>query len=455
MKFKLICICGILLMSISCNKYLDKKSNTSLLIPASLKDAQALLDAYQEMNSVHTPSFGEVSANDYFLKREIYNGMTLQDQHNYTWRYYFPGSRTDWEQGYRGIYMSNLCLEILKKISRNKNNATSWDQVCGSALFYRSYNFLMLLWNFAKAYDSQTADEDLGIALRQTSDFNIPSTRSTNQASYDQVIEDTKASIQLLPDYPILATRPSKCAAYGLLARCFLTMREYEKALLYSDSALQLNSALMNLNDDEDIPLGLNATYPFKRFNKETIFYTEMDGSPSFFKSASKSRMDSFLVSTYDKNDLRKTAYFTGKGDGFYQFKGSYSGSTACFSGISVDEMYLIRAECYVRTGEAAKGLEDLNKLLRTRYKTNTFSPYINESESQALEVVLLERRKELTMRGLRWIDIKRLNKEGANITLKRVEDDGIYTLLPNANYYAVQLPDDIIELTGMPQNPL
>ena len=56
-------------------------------------------------------------------------------------------------------------------------------------------------------------------------------------------------------------------------------------------------------------------------------------------------------------------------------------------------------------------------------------------------------------MRGLRWMDLKRLNKEGANIVLKRVTEDKEYTLLPNSNFYALPIPEDIIQLTGMPRN--
>jgi starch-binding outer membrane protein, SusD/RagB family len=63
------------------------------------------------------------------------------------------------------------------------------------------------------------------------------------------------------------------------------------------------------------------------------------------------------------------------------------------------------------------------------------------------------ERRKELTMRGLRWIDIKRLNKEGAGIVLKRLIGDKTYTLQPNDPRYALPLPADIILNTGMQQN--
>jgi hypothetical protein len=65
----------------------------------------------------------------------------------------------------------------------------------------------------------------------------------------------------------------------------------------------------------------------------------------------------------------------------------------------------------------------------------------------------LQERRKELTMRGLRWIDIKRLNKEGGNITPKRFVDDKLILLPPNDDRYALQLPADLILNTGLQQN--
>lgn len=454
MKNKMIILLLMAAVAASCNKYLDKKNNTQLIVPNSLSDLQAILDNADQMNNSLTPSLGETSADDYFLERTIYNGLILGYQENYTWRYYFFPTENDWSFGYKPVYNANLALDLLKNIGRDAQNTTAWDNVKGSALFYRSYNFLNLLWNYAKAYDSASAGKDWGIALRLTSDFNVPTTRATNKECYEQVISDTKDCIPLLPDYPQAVTRPSKGAAYGLLARCYLSMRDYNDALLYADSCLKLNNQLMDLNGDGDIPAGISASYPFKQFNKETIFYSEMDGFPSFYYS-SKSRVDTILYSLYADNDLRKSAYFKRNADTYQQFKGSYSASLACFSGIATDEMYLISAECYVRAGQVEKGLADLNALLSKRYKSGMFDPVGSISQTEALDTILNERRKELTKRGLRWMDLKRQNKEGANIVLKRVEDDGTYTLLPNTNFYALPIPEDIIKLTGMPQNDI
>jgi starch-binding outer membrane protein, SusD/RagB family len=67
--------------------------------------------------------------------------------------------------------------------------------------------------------------------------------------------------------------------------------------------------------------------------------------------------------------------------------------------------------------------------------------------------MILLERRKELLMRGLRWMDIKRLNKENRNLVLKRIAGSQVFMLLPNDKYYALPLPTDIILNSNLQQN--
>lgn len=57
-------------------------------------------------------------------------------------------------------------------------------------------------------------------------------------------------------------------------------------------------------------------------------------------------------------------------------------------------------------------------------------------------------------MRGLRWMDIKRLNKEDYKINLTRNVLGQAYILTPNDPRYALPIPEDIILSSGMPQNP-
>lgn len=456
-KYKIPCIFFSVMMCVafSCKKFLDRKPNSTLVVPSTLSDAQALLDDAVMMNQQRTASFGEASCDEYFLKQSDFNALSLGYHNQYIWSFYpTAGLNNDWAYGYQPVYSANLALDLLKDISRTPSNNGAWDNVKGSALFFRSYNFLWLLWDYAKAYDSASADKDLGIALRLTSDFNQPSVRANVKQCYEQVIADTKAAVPLLPEYPQHLFRPSKGAAYGLLARCYLSMRDYKEALLYADSCLQLNGQLMDYNSNEDLNGSLSASYPFKQFNRETVFYTEMNLCYSTLcYTAIHARMDTALYLSYQPGDLRQQAYYTRSSDGYYLFKGSYVGSVYLFSGIAADEMYLTRAECYVRTGQKEKALDDITALMSKRYAAGTYALPAGIASTALLDTILDARKKELVMRGMRWMDIKRLNKEGRNIVLDRTENGERYTLDPNAAYYALPLPQDLINLSGMQQN--
>ena len=122
-------------------------------------------------------------------------------------------------------------------------------------------------------------------------------------------------------------------------------------------------------------------------------------------------------------------------------------------NGITSDEFYLTRAECFSRANNANKALEDLNTLLSNRWKTGTYTPLANLQGANLLNLILKERRKELIFRALRWNDIRRLNKEGFNITPIRNLNGTIYTLPPNDPRYALPIPPDVITLSGIPQN--
>src|SRR6185312_8637460 len=118
-----------------------------------------------------------------------------------------------------------------------------------SALFFRAYYFGQLAWVYAKAYDKSTAGKDLGIALRLTSDFNVTSTRATVEETYQKIVADAQESVMYLPELPEHPYRPSKAAAYGLLARTYLSMRQYDSAFRYADLCLGLQNSLLNYND--------------------------------------------------------------------------------------------------------------------------------------------------------------------------------------------------------------
>jgi starch-binding outer membrane protein, SusD/RagB family len=89
------------------------------------------------------------------------------------------------------------------------------------------------------------------------------------------------------------------------------------------------------------------------------------------------------------------------------------------------------------------------------RLLAGTFTGYSIADAAAALDTILVERRKELAFRGIRWSDLRRLNKEGRNITLTRNLNGMSYTLTPNSNLYTLPIPPDVLSFNpGMQQNP-
>src|SRR5690606_21692174 len=114
-----------------------------------------------------------------------------------------------------------------------------------------------------------------------------------------------------------------------------------------------------------------------------------------------------------------------------------YAGSLVYFSGIATDEIYLIKAECLARLGQGQAALDVLNELMINRWKESEFQPLNEEGAENVLRLILEERRKELVFRGLRWSDLRRLNKDQRfRKTLIREIDGKQHELPPNDPRY-------------------
>ncbi len=443
------------LLPLSCKKdWLDAKPNLSLVVPSTVKDYQAILD-----NNTGTTLFNnnqsalsEVGAGDFYLLYTTWQALdNTQERNAYLWNpdIYTGETAYDWNDTYNRVLNENIVLDGIAKVPSDQTSLADWNNVKGTALFYRAYDFWNLAQEFAKAYDPNTASSDLGIPLRTNPDINVKSVRATVQQTYDKIINDLLLAKTLLPGASLFPTRPGKAAVYGLLSRTYLSASNYDKALLYADSCIQLSSQLLDYNS-----LSKTSSRPIARFNKEVIYHHTLEYYSAFTNSSPNLIVDSILYNSYDPNDLRKKIFFKDV-SGFKTRKASYGGSSIPFGGIATDEIYLIRAECHARKNDVASAMKDLNTLLSTRWLTGTFVPYAAVNSTDALLQILAERRKELVYRGLRWSDLKRLNKDPKTVViLTRTLNGKSYSLPPNSNLYIFPIPPAEVQLSGLPQNP-
>lgn len=453
-----ISIAVLLLLITGCKKddWFDVKTDSNLAIPSSLKDLQALLDNANLFNA-WCPSMQENAADYHSYRVSAYNRMRGFERNAFTWTKNEPNvSVLDWINGsnsgsYGKIYTANLILESLEKIEAPDNNSREQaDNIKGQALFFRAKTFYELSVLFVPPYDESIFGQKYGLPLRLESDINVKSVRSTIGETFQQILKDLTESVNLLPMNQQFKTRPSKIAAYALLARIYLSWGNYTEAERYADLSLKSYNKLIDYNS-----LSYETTAnPFVGYNDETIFYSYMGGVTFILPTIS---IVNEFYESFDENDIRKRAFFNfSASTGRVTYKGTYAGVgfSYFFNGLATDELFLIRAECRARAGKTADAMIDLNTLLRNRFKP-PFTDIAVANAEEALIVILAERKKELVMRGVRWSDLRRLNKEPRFAqTLTRVVDTQTFTLEPNSYKYTFPLPDDIIQLTGMEQNP-
>jgi len=440
---------------LSCHKkdFLNEKPSSDLFVPSTLQDFQALLDNYTVMSE--TPVLGELSADNFYITSvDYWQTLSLKERNAYIWAqdiYGGIGNIGDWNLPYQQVFYANVVLEGINKVAITSSNTQQWNTIKGWALFVRAYAFYNLAQVFAPVYDSNTADEpNSGIPLRLNPNVDAPSHRSTVNETYTQIISDLLEAKDLLQDaVPTTLNQPSKPAALAMLARVYLSMGIYDKALTYADNSLKLHSDLIDYNT-----LNAGLIIPFDKSNRETLYQSTLLSTTDVLKGFifKDCIVDSTLYRSYNLNDLRRSIFYTPP-SAPVNTKGSYNGTINLFSGLATDEMYLIRAECAVRTGNMNAGIADLNNLLRNRWKTGTYTDTTVTSVAGSLDLILTERRKELAFRGLRWTDLRRLNKDGANIRLKRILNGQEYHLEPNTSLYVLPIPPDVIQLSKIPQN--
>lgn len=430
----------------SCRDFLDEKSDAALAIPKTLADQQALLDNLGYLNTEFA-SAGVVSADDYYLTDAQYNAIPFQENKRlYTWMPDHVAKASslgnNWQACYRAIYICNM---VLYAIDEQKFTGPDADKVRGQALALRAARYLDAAQVWCLVYDSNTADKTLGLPIRLDPDMSTPSVRSSLKDTYIQIIQDLEAAALLLPTKQVSRLRISKDAVYGLLARTYLYMGDYGKALTYSQKALAIYSTLMNFS-----ALNLSLNNPIPNFNEEILFWCGTFYEPTIMQA----KISRDLFNKYDNNDLRKEVFFNINNDNEVAFTGFYNQLNGPNPGVAVDELYLIKAECEAILNKVPESMASLNTLLKTRWVLGAYLPFSATTSNEALVLIRQEREKELLLRGIRWADIKRYNRDGANIVLRRTVNGQQYELPPNDLRYAVAIPEEIIKVSGIPQNP-
>lgn len=433
----------------SCDNYVDIQTEGKL-IPKETANYRYILNNSYTFNKTY--SLLDVASDDVVMRDDhaayfnlYYSGSTYYQPYIQTYKWsdqIIPVGEPDYDMNalYAALYNSNVVISEVM----NSTNGTDAERLAikGEAQVHRAFIFLTLINTFGKAYDPATSGTDPGVPLFTTPTVDQNITRASVKDVYDLIVSDlTDAIASGLK--PVNTGRnvafPSQASAYALLARTNLYMGNYADAQKNAESALALQNKLLNLEDYENLG---DYSWPLTYQDPEIILSKQ---STAYMYAPIVLSLSDELLNSFDTKDLRYQLYTRSLNDMSYgSIKEGRAYSKEILSGEgrnagpTVPELYIIKAECEARAGNAGAAMSTINTLRKTRFKAADYTDLTATDANDALIKVLAERRKELMGRGgFRWADLKRLNRDprfAKTITRKYLTQT--FTIEPGGNRY-------------------
>lgn len=417
----------------SCEKYLDVEPK-GIVIPKDVSELDGILYSYT--------SYQSYPAHMLYFNDEIHAPYGRAENHPTANAYFWaPQLNSDaetapavWSTLYRCIYNTNV---IIRKVGEASGDATKKEQLLGEALTLRAAYFFDLLTVYSKAYDASTASSDPGIPIMQSVDVtDATPPRSSVQATIDTIIGNLNTAIELLPATNPARNRANQHTAYALLSRVYLYMEDYTQSVFFADKALLASHEIYDYNEYfsawEMPEPDLNPEYLWTRLtdDESVIFYLNYSNE---------------LINAYEPDDNRLLLFAADYyGTGEYFWSGAGFGSY----GITFPELYLTKAECLAHSGDIEEAMQIINDLRIKRVSIFSYEPLEASSKEEAIAHILHERKLELAFKGTRWMDMKRLDKQGRMPTVERIDwntGNAIETLPPRSPRYTFKIPTRVI----------
>lgn len=442
-----------LILASSCSRdaFLSVKPDSSLLVPSKMEDFKKLLN-HTTMN-LYSAGLGLIASDDIFIDDRALNGAIPEIQGTYLWEkdmYRGKEQIRDWDYAYSAIFIANNVIHHVPSLSADE---TQKNDLIGQALFKRAFAMFDLASHYCHVYSARNLGEP-GIPIVLSPDVTEIYQRSTIKETFDQIIKDLEEAYLLISlDIPSRDLyRPSKQACLGLLSRIYIYMGDYKSVVQDTESLLLSSKKLLDFNKIDTNSIKLNALEnPEIIYDVHSCHYAESSTWPTAAASVCEDLYDKFAPS-----DLRRNVYFQKKNDGTYNINHRLYGPLPYpFTGITTSEVYLNVAESHFRLGNDEEARLLIAELQRHRYN-DTFNTDTLQSLSPEdfEEILFLERRKELVWRNLRWLDLKRFDRDGHSHLLRRENNSETVELEPNSLRYVFPIPQTELNRSSIEQNP-
>lgn len=460
MKQKLVymvLLLGMVMGLASCDNYLNIEPKGKR-IPKSLADYEAFLR--YEYGTHRMPVLQTCYLlNDEYLTNS-YASYYPMYKANYNWEeetdraYWNSADESTYYVAYGTINTCNLILEDVPNTTEGTEKEKA--EVMAYARVLRAMNYFNLANYYADTYEPSNAASKLSVPLITSSLQNAPYHQATIQEIYEFILNDLNTSVADLPDMGTTLLHPGKGAAYAMLARTYLQMMNYEKALEFADKALAINDKLVDwvgfYNDNKGV-IGQEGIYPSLKtplgFDSQDCYnFNYADNSSNYasaiFKipvnrAAGFEEGDAYFLSNWKLRTMGAETYYQGLTNGYINL-----------AGMRTVEQYLIKAECLARKKQLTDAMDVLNEVRKTYILPEKYQPLSASSVAEAIRYIRQAKDNQLIFSIVPFGDARRLNAEGTYArTLTKEIDGKQISLAPSSHLWTFPFPKGAIDNPG------
>lgn len=444
-----------------CGDFLEETSQNEIH-PSSVSDMEKLLegeayysasegDIFCQLTDIFTDNYSCNSVNENNLRSK------QQNRYKFLWdekMFDDNGWGSDisiWEVPYARIKGCNVILEYLDQM---EGDDIKREHLRGEAYFLRGFYYFYLTNFFGFPYNYGDPSVNLAVPLKLVSGVTDEKfEKNTVAECYAQIEKDLLTGTKLMyshkEEQSTQVSRVNYLTGYAMLSRMYLYMDRWDEVIQYADSVLMERNTLLQFEGNESrylysssgnvetlwimqevssLTSTLGARDPYTISPDLVELYSQdkevdaVDLRNAMTESNQYSMNISYLVLglSYDYNDDDSYKYYV------YEYRsinkggtGSAGSESGYTGGIRVAEVYLNRAEAYIRKymeegneEYAQLGLNDLNFLRQNRFEADGYKDMERGdfADGQALlDFCLRERRRELCGEGNhRWFDLRR-----------------------------------------------
>ena len=367
-----------------------------------------------------------------------------------------------YENMYAYILRMNLIIDNIDHAEGSQELKTL---AKAEARTFRAFDHFLAVNTYAKAYNPETATQDGGVCIMDHYDLEATPQKASVAEVYDFIIRELEEAVPLLQEKPENIYHPNKAYGYGLLAQVYLFHRDWEKAKQAALASLKLNDALVDYN----VIKNAGGVALYKNYNRdnnpEVLSYMWMGSGWTLEEAALYyyGLISPELKNLFESNDLRYSLFLRDKGSSIVNWFDTGSGAaiwtpattserfTYMTVGLRTAEVYLTLAEAYARLGDLNNATDYVNRLRAKRLSDTSTDIAPQTSQTDMMNTIITERRKELLFGFHRFFDLKRLNIDPEYrktitrtfpvVNISETYPQKTYTLQPDSRLYIIPFP--------------